>query len=234
MERIQGLSPRRPVAPTGQRLRSMTIGRPATPCGLRSSKFMNQPTNSNLLWICTANKNSCGKKGFLASVLSSVSFLPWSSTSRITCSTQVCSTGSTNSGRLGRPHSDPAPFHGPTFLELGDKVEPHNSVEQIQASPIQNLGDAVQMGEELRVGPNVQRAKQNVREVELVGTECKAHHVTAEEGKISAQFARSSARELDHLGACVESEVSVAALMPFVQIGTDSRAQLKDAPYLNL
>src|SRR5215469_15497207 len=50
----------------------------------------------------------------------------------------------------------------------------------------------------------------------------------------SARSSRSSARELDHLGARIESEVSVTALMPFVQIGTGSRAQLKDAPYLNL
>jgi hypothetical protein len=52
-------------------------------------------------------------------------------------------------------------------------------------------------------------------------------------GKICVQLTRPPARKCDHFATGVESEVTVTAPLPFLQIGTGSRAQLKDALYFD-
>jgi len=87
--------------------------------------------------------------------------------------------------------------------------------------------------EKLRVSSHVQGSKQHVGEIELAGIYCEVHHVAPKQREICAQLARPPAGESDHLRTGVESEITEPAPVPFFQIGTGSRAQLKDVPYLD-
>ena len=84
------------------------------------------------------------------------------------------------------------------------------------------------MIKKLVVGRHIERPEQDVREVEPMRAQGELFHVAAE--KREMRVLRPLARRADHLPARVEAKVTVAALVPFLEIGASSGSKLKDAP----
>src|SRR5215469_4910423 len=85
------------------------------------------------------------------------------------------------------------------------------------------------MVEEFTVGSDVERAQQDVSEVERAETAAEIAHIPEHEACLDAEAFCLGASELDHDRAQIEPGISVSPSVPLLQIGCGARPQFENA-----
>src|SRR5262249_43705891 len=88
--------------------------------------------------------------------------------------------------------------------------EPDEAVQHIETASYEETRNAVEMIEEFAIGPDVERAEQDINEIKRTKSAIEVTHVSDDKPGPDVLPLRLVTRKFDHLGAEVEPTISVS------------------------